>query len=139
MRFVIWNLVDVDDVSPAMAPEIPFDSVLIFPSMAPESCKLMETILMARARIGVFLKEEGMMQHSEKVFTRLRNQGYRSRRRITQHPISSSCTQKANPRNQRKQGVVNPLAVRCKMETMMENCSKVFLGFWFNRSKNESE
>ena len=25
MRFVITNLVDVDDVSPATAPEIPFD------------------------------------------------------------------------------------------------------------------
>ena len=28
----------------------------------------METILMARARVGVFPKEEGMMQHSGKVF-----------------------------------------------------------------------
>ena len=26
MRFVIRNLIDVDDVSPAMAPEIPFDA-----------------------------------------------------------------------------------------------------------------
>ena len=26
MRFVIRNLVDVDDVSPAKAPEIPFDA-----------------------------------------------------------------------------------------------------------------
>ena len=26
MRFVIRNLVDVDDVSPATAPEIPFDA-----------------------------------------------------------------------------------------------------------------
>jgi hypothetical protein len=68
MRFVIRNLVDVDDVSPAMAPEILWLRVLIFPSTALEVCKLMETILMARARVGVFPKEEGMMRHSGEVF-----------------------------------------------------------------------
>ena len=36
MRFVIRNLIDVDDVSPATAPEILLDGVLIFLSTAPE-------------------------------------------------------------------------------------------------------
>ena len=36
MRFVIRNLVDVDEVSPATAPEIFFDGLWIFPSTAPE-------------------------------------------------------------------------------------------------------
>ena len=44
MRFVIRNLVDVDDVSPATAPEIPFDVWLNY--------------------VGIFPKEEGMMHHS---------------------------------------------------------------------------
>ena len=36
MRFVIRNLVDVDDVSPATAPEIPFDvacTMSVFPQI----------------------------------------------------------------------------------------------------------
>jgi hypothetical protein len=36
MRFMIRNLVDVDDASPATAPEILFDDLWIFPSTAPE-------------------------------------------------------------------------------------------------------
>jgi hypothetical protein len=35
MRFVIRNLVDVDDVSSATAPEILLDGLWIFPSTAP--------------------------------------------------------------------------------------------------------
>ena len=36
MRFVIRNLVDVDDVSPAAAPEIPFDCCLNYTSVFPQ-------------------------------------------------------------------------------------------------------
>ena len=43
MRLVIRNLVDVDDVSLATAPEIPFDVCLNYVGISPE---------------------EGMMQHS---------------------------------------------------------------------------
>ena len=43
MRFVIRNLIDVDDVSPATAPKTPFDGL--------ELCRY-------------FPKEEGMMQYS---------------------------------------------------------------------------
>jgi hypothetical protein len=36
MRFVIRNLVDVDDVSPATAPEIPFDGCLNYVGISPK-------------------------------------------------------------------------------------------------------
>ena len=36
MRFVIRNLVDVDDVSPATAPEIPFDVYLNYVGISPK-------------------------------------------------------------------------------------------------------
>ena len=36
MRFVIRNLVDVDDVSPATAPEIPFDIGLNYVGISPK-------------------------------------------------------------------------------------------------------
>ena len=36
MRFVIRNLVDVDDVSPATAPEIPFDATLNYIGISPK-------------------------------------------------------------------------------------------------------
>ena len=36
MRFVIWNLVDVDDVSPAMSPEIPFDVCQNYVGISPK-------------------------------------------------------------------------------------------------------
>ena len=36
MRFVIRNLVDVDDVSPATAPEIPFDVGLNYVGISPK-------------------------------------------------------------------------------------------------------
>ena len=36
MRFVIRNLVDVDDVSPSMALEIPFDVCLNYVSISPK-------------------------------------------------------------------------------------------------------
>ena len=36
MRFLIKNLVDVDDVSPAMAPEIPFDCGLDYVGISPK-------------------------------------------------------------------------------------------------------
>ena len=48
MRFVIRNLIDVDDVSPATTPEIPFDDPYLY-----------------RICISVFPKEEGMMQYIE--------------------------------------------------------------------------
>ena len=67
--------------------------------------------------VGIFPEEEGMMQHSrDKYFPRLWNQGYRTSRRITQHLVSSTCTQTTNPCTQRKRGVVNPSAVNCKIK-----------------------
>ena len=36
MRFVIRNLVDVDDVSPTTAPEIPFDCGLNYVGISPK-------------------------------------------------------------------------------------------------------
>jgi len=36
MRFVIRNLVDVDDVSPATAPEIPFDDCQSYAGISPK-------------------------------------------------------------------------------------------------------
>jgi hypothetical protein len=36
MRFVIRNLVDVDDVSPTTAPEIPFDVCLNYVGISPK-------------------------------------------------------------------------------------------------------
>jgi hypothetical protein len=36
MRFVIRNLVDVDDVSPATTPEIPFDVCLNYVGISPK-------------------------------------------------------------------------------------------------------
>ena len=36
MRFVIRNLVHVDDVSPAMEPEIPFDNCLNYVGISPK-------------------------------------------------------------------------------------------------------
>ena len=54
MRFVIRNLVDVDDVSLATAPEIPFDDSL---AVGPETSCLLELR-------RYFPKAEGMMQHN---------------------------------------------------------------------------
>ena len=36
MRFLIRNMVDVDDVSPATAPEIPFDVCLNYVGISPK-------------------------------------------------------------------------------------------------------
>ena len=62
MRFVIRNLIDVDDVSPATAPEIgklTGDYLdLILPGNGARN-----PFLMACVRVSFFREEEGMMQH----------------------------------------------------------------------------
>ena len=58
MRFVIRNLVDVDEVSPETVPEILPDAC---GHGAWNSSLLMKMELMARARVGGFREAEGMM------------------------------------------------------------------------------
>ena len=63
MRFVIRNLIDVDDFSLATVPEmceLTGDYLdLILPGNGARN-----PFLMARVRVIIFPKEEGMMQHS---------------------------------------------------------------------------
>ena len=85
-------LIDVDDLSPAMAPEI------------------LPNFFYLR---WYFPKEERMMQHNNgKYFPQLRNHVYQSSRRTKQHYVNGTCTQRTNTCNPtRKRGCQSLLGI----------------------------
>ena len=99
MRFVIRNLVDVDDVSPATAPEIgelPGDYLdVILPGNSASNS--FWCVLELRQ---YFPKGEGMMENiKDRYFPQWWDQGYRTSRRTTQHYLNDTCTQITNTCN----------------------------------------
>ena len=94
--FMRRHLIDVDDVSPATAPEI-----------LPATCELR----------WLFPEEEGMMQYSRgKYFPQLWNQDINPVGESHNTSLAAPAHTTTNPCTQRKQGVVNPSAVNCKIK-----------------------
>jgi len=94
MRFVDWNLVDDEEASPATAPEI-----------------LLDAVMMMMFRVVVPRSGEDDVASGE-VLPSVKNQGIEPEGGPCTTTCSAPTHKKTNLRTQREQGVVKPLPVR---------------------------
>ena len=121
MRFVSRNLVDVEEASPATAPEI-----------------LLDDGEMTHLALW-FLEAERMMQQAVKYFPQLRTKVIEPEGSPCNTTCSALAHKKTNLHTQRDQGVVKPLTVRRKIKHRWVFCRKVKYSSDLNRLEQKQK